>query len=786
MADETGDAARSAARDGSVLAAGAARPRGRIAVLLAWQIGALAGQVTAVWLARRDQHSLAEVFSDVSLVVAYTSALYMLTVLNLSRALRNTAVICLGVTPTLMWRANNPLMFVGFDEQLHMRTLRDIWESHRLFEPNALLEVSPRYPGLEAVATLLHQAGVPTMAAATIVILICRVVLVTVLCDAAEHLTGNARAGGLAVAVYAISPQFVAFNSAFAYQTMALPLALAAVSLIARARRSPTPLPFLAGATVCLAAVALTHHVTSFLTAAFLLLWTFFERKPGRMWVAYGACASIAAALIWAIVQRQLLTDYFGPIARDVGAQFRGGERRQLFKDSAGTAARSVDTYLLLYYAAVLCLVVGTLLLLAYSWWRKGEHHLRWGPHFLMVLLAGSIPVLLAARVVPKGGELFDRSSSFLFLPLSILFAGYVTRLWWRDDHPHFTSGEHRRIEVVRAVSLVLAGAAFLGGYVLGSGPNWARLPGPYMVAADPRSMDAEVLAATAWADENLPAGSRISADRVGSVLLSSRSGLWPVMQGPEGIDAPALYVAKNWGAGQSNSAAAMQLRYLYVDLRLATEKPHFGSYFYAGETGGGQQYTERQLTKFDKVPGIALVYRHGPVSIYDLKPLGIPTVRTGWFQPTPQVRLTTQLAVGLLTGLFIAAVMRSRLAPAVRGTWRRSRRAWGPALTVAVVLSAACLISVLALLTGVWLTPVTLLSIALVLILADHRAVCGLLRRGAAGIPRGVLRTAALTALPLAVLLGLAARDAATGNVVEVDQILDDPAAVHQPGKGG
>lgn len=784
MADDIGSAERSAERGADVLAALSPVRRGRVAVLIVWQLAALGGQVTAVWLARRDQHSVAEVISDTSLVVAYVSALYMLTVYNLTRALRNTAVICLGVTPTLMWRANNPLLFIGFDEQLHMRTLRDIVESHSLFKPNALLEVSPRYPGLEAVTTLLHQVGIPTMVAATVVILICRVVLVTVLCDATEQLTGNARAGGIAVAVYALSPQFVAFNSAFAYQTMALPLALAAVSLIARARRSAAPLPFLAGATVCLGAVALTHHVTSFLTAAFLLVWMLFERPPGRIWVAYGACAAIASTLLWAIVQRQLLTDYFGPIARDIGSQFRGGERRELFKDSAGTAARTADTYLLLYYAAVLCLIVATLLLLAYRWWRSGRHDLRWGPHLLMVLLAGSIPVALAARVVPKGGELFDRSSSFLFFALSVLLASYVTRLQWHKDDDHFSAAEHRRLERLRAMTLVLAGVAFLGGYVLGSGPNWARLPGPYMVAADPRSMDAEVLAATTWADKNLPAGSRIAADRVGSALLSSRSGLWPVMQGPDDIDAPALYVAKNWGPGQTDSAAAMQLRYLYVDLRLADEKPHFGSYFYDGESGGGKQYTVRQLTKFEKVPGIDLVYQHGPISIYDLKPLGFPSVRTGWFGPTPQVRTTTQLAVGLLIGLLLAAAMRSRLGPVLRGTWRRSCRVWGPALTGAVVLSAACLISVLMVLTGVWLTPLTFLSAVAVIVLTNYRAVVQWLRRGAARIPRSALRTAGLTALPLGVILGLAAWDASTEYVFDVRKILEDPAAVHLSSK--
>lgn len=767
-------------RAGLVITERVPRQRGRVRTLLAWQLGGLAGQVAAVCLARADHRAVAELLSDLSLAVVYGSAMWTLTVLHLSRTARNAAVVALGITPTLMWRATNPLLFTGFDEQLHMRTLGDILSSHTLFQANPLLEVSPRYPGLEVLTTLVHQLGIPAMASAFIVILICRLLLVTVLCDAVEQLTGSARAGGLAVGIYALSPQFVFFNAQFAYQTLAIPLALAAVSMIVRARRSEHPLPLLAGASVCLFAVAVTHHVTSFLTAAFLVIWTIAERRHARLWVAYGACAAIASTFIWAIVQRQLLTDYFGPIIDDVGSQLRGGERRELFKDSAGTAARSVDQYLLIYYAGMLCVMVATLLLLAYRWWRGGEHHLRWGPHFLAVVMAASIPVFLAARVVPKGGELFDRSNSFLFFPLSLLMAGYIVRLWWRDDHPHYGSAEHRRMEIMRAMTILLGAVAFLGGYVLGSGPNWARLPGPYMAAADTRSMDAETLAATKWARGALPAGSRIAADRVGSVLLAAQAGVWPVMKGPDGTDAPALYVAKNWGQAETDLAAAMQLRYLYVDRRLADEKPHFGSYFFQGETGGGQQLTARQLTKFDRVPGIEVVYRHGPVSIYDLKGLGIPELRSGWYQPTPQVRATAQVAVGLVVGLLLAAVMRGRLGTRIRQTWARSRAAWGPALTGAVVVAGACLTSVLLLLAGVWLTPLTFLSAGGVLALTHYRALRNLLRDSVSRVGPDAFKVAGLAGVSFGAIAAVAVLNAASEDIVKVRQILDDPTAIH------
>ncbi len=782
MVDESGGARRESSAVRDDLWASPERPahgRSGPVPIIVWQICALAGQVAAVALARQGHRTVAEFLSDLSLAAAYGRALWALTAAHLDRATRNTAVICLGVTPTLIWRATNPLLFTGFDEQLHMRTLGDILSSHRLFEANPLLEVSPRYPGLEALATLVHQCGIPTMASAFLVIIACRVVLVTVLCDAVEQMSGSPRAGGLAVAIYALSSQFVFFNSQFAYQTLALPLALGSVSFLARARKSDSPLPLLGGATLCLLGVGVTHHVTSFLTAAFLVVWALAEPGRGRSWALYGACAALASTLSWAIVQRNLLSDYFSPIFDDVRAQFVSGARRAIFKDSAGTAARSMDQYLLLYYAGMLCLIVLAVVILAYR-----ERHLRWGPLLIVALMSGSIPLLLAARVVPKGGELYDRSNSFLFFPFSLYVASFMAWFWWREPH-QYGFRQHRKAMGVRLVGIVLAAGAFLGGYVLGSGPNWARLPGPYMPAADTRSIDAELLAAAKWARTAIPAGSRIAADRVSSDILAAQAGLWPVMKGPGDIDAPALYVAKNWGQTETDMAAAMRLRFLYVDKRLASELPHFGSYFFDGETGSGQQLTIGQLTKFDTVPGISVVYRHGPATIYDLKGLGLPELRSGWFEPTPVVRVSTQLAIGLSCGFLIAAVRRSRLWPRIAQEGRVFRATSGPALTGAALLAAACLTSVAMLFSGVWLTPLTIYSALGVVVLTNLGATVSLVRRTLGRVPRRALRTGVLLAVPLALIVAASMRDAATEDIIKVRQILNDPAAVHVPPAG-
>ena len=750
--------------------------------LILWQLAALAGQVAAVCLARAGHRDIANFLTNVSFAVAYGSVMWALIRPQLSRTERNLAVACIAVTPTLMWRANDPLLFTNYDEQLHMRTLMNIVEGRTVFGPNPLLQVSARYPGLEAITAMVHQFGLPVMAAATLVIFIARLALVAVLCSTVEYLTRSTRAGGIAVAIYALSPQFITFNSMFAYQTVGLPLALAAVSLIARARRSDDPFPLYLGAGVCLLALAMTHHVLSFGTAVFLIVWTLFEKGRARLSVLYGALAALAATLTWAAIQSRLLRGYLEPIFDDYWLKIVTGERRRLFQEGSKAASSPLsDRIFLIYYAAALSLTVAALVLSTLR--MRRERPLR-GPDLLLLLLTVSIPGLCAAFLLPKGGELFCRSSSLLFIPLSLLVADHAIRHFWPQEAPASQVPARvparRHSPAVRLAAVTLLAAAFVGGFVLGSGPIWSRLPGPYMVAADPRSMDAETLAAADWARETLPRDSRIAADRVAALLLASRGMLWPVMQGPGEVDTAALYFAPRWGRNQTDMARVMRLRYLYVDRRMEGQHAAYGFHFYNGDSGRGRVLTEGQLTKFDSVPGIELVYRHGPVSIYDLKQLGISGSGNGRLASArPKPAAAQQLALGAAFGMLFSAFGRSRLWPRILARAEALYRTTGPPLALAIALASGCLAAIVMLLVGAWPTQLIALSAAVVVVATNPRRVLSGLRLLSAKMTRQRLRVAAVVGIPLVMILGVAVLNAADEVHNRVQEILHQPVSV-------
>ncbi len=168
----------------------------------------------------------------ISQIGTFAAFATLLLAVRMSERTRMLVVTLTGAVPTLLYRATDLVSYIGFDEHLHARTLRDVAGGAPLFSPNPLLEVSAYYPGLETSTALLSGlTGLPTLAVAHVVVLSCRVLLVLVIYAIAKALTHSPRTASLAVLFYACCPQFFFFNSQFAYQTMALSIGVGTVTM---------------------------------------------------------------------------------------------------------------------------------------------------------------------------------------------------------------------------------------------------------------------------------------------------------------------------------------------------------------------------------------------------------------------------------------------------------------------------------------------------------------------------------------------------------------------------
>jgi len=619
-----------------------------------------------------------------------------------SRYERARVSLVLGVGLLVAYVLRSPLLLDGFDELLHGATLSQLMAGHSLLVSNTALPVSSYYPALELLTSAVKWiTGLPVGLAQLFVLFAVRVVLVLAVFLVTERVGGSARAGGVGVLVYAANPQFYSFDAQYGYETLALGFAAAAVYLLISATRAASPTTGSAHpggvastggivtaaekadararrcrkgldiglALACLAALAVTHHLTSWLTVLFLLVVGAGLDRTGRLGAArvmrFAAISAFLLAGDWTILVGKRIWNYLDPIfhAALTGAATALGQLhtdRQLFHSAAGAGAAPKWEIVVMLAAAVgWCLLLVPAALSAILDHTVRGRSLRW----IAVAVAAGFPLALLASVSSASSEVGARATTFIFFGMAV-----VVGAWFASSR--FMRTRHRlwRVPVVAVASV-----CFLGMMIFGSGPDWSFVPGRYLVGADQRSVGAPSIAVAEWVATHVPTGTHVAADRVTGALLADLGHVEPVTAIGGLVNAGPLFFDPSIGHYETSLIRKAQVRYIVVDDRLASGLPKFGTYVEPGEAPTPKRLTLEELRKYDSVPGVRLVYDNGPIQVYDLSALlGAPAPMTGPLLPssasaTNVVVLLAAVGVSVLIGVRMRR--RRRGAPFAEGS---------------------------------------------------------------------------------------------------------------------
>ncbi len=567
------------------------------------------------------------------ITVFATSAIRLLRA-GTSRQERLRVSVLLGVALYFCFELTQISAVREFDELLHLRTLLDLQATGHVFTPHPGLPVSPRFPGLELLTNAVVQLlGVPNQVAVIGIVLLARFLLVYGLFLLIERLSRSAYAAGVGVAIYSCSPQFFFFNAQFAYQSLAIALTVLLLLIVVDRPRYGR---VTAGILIVMTwvALSLTHHITSWIAVVLLAGWTLCafarrDRSDGKA-LAGITLIGLLTVVSWALVSISMLSDYLGPVLSEsfhqAGNVASGqAKSRKMFTDSAGTATPTWQIITLL----------GSTLLWSVSIFPVGPFRFR--PvtdsrhatlYRLLRLMHLLFPLTVIGTVAPRTAELSTRLSTFIYLGLAAVLGLTITR--------YLTTRRTTRAAHLVRLTTALAVFVFVGGTVLGSGADWSRMPGPYLVIADGRSIDPYVVAATDWANTRLPPGSRVAGDRETGVRLMSIGHQWLVTSLGSGASAAPLYFGSTIGDYERTVMTTGRIQYVIVDTRLADGLPHETFYAENGEAPVGTQLTRAMLAKFDTQPGSVKVYDNGPVKIYDVKALWLPATTPSTAAPRP------------------------------------------------------------------------------------------------------------------------------------------------------
>ena len=154
-----------------------------------------------------------------------------------------------------------------------------------------------------------------------------------------EHFTDSPRMAGIAAVLYMANPGYLFFDMNYAYESLALPLAVFVLFAVARRSKAPTSQRLGLNVVILLGlgAVVVTHHLTSFFLVAFLLLWTvillilkaiaFVRRnRPHRDRIGpspgWAAIAGLVIAFIWLTYTGDRAVGYLLPHLQNTAQQF--------------------------------------------------------------------------------------------------------------------------------------------------------------------------------------------------------------------------------------------------------------------------------------------------------------------------------------------------------------------------------------------------------------------------------------------------------------------------------
>lgn len=560
----------------------------------------------------RSMHSSSQTLFWIGLVIVYAPIVARLAHTSPRRSERVLLVTLLGAALYLVKVFLDPFGFTSADELVHAPNAEAMLHTHHLFHANAILAVTPSYPGLESVtAALSGLSGLTTFGAGLIVIGLARLLICVALFLLVERILGSSRAAGLAVAVYAANSNFVFFSAQFSYESLALPLLVVVLFAYAEWRSSTGPLRrfYAIAAFLVIFAVVTTHHLTSYALAVALVavaivyrLMNVRDGSPTRF-----AAFSLAAAVAWLLVVGHATVGYLSPVVTraftSVVHTITGeAAPRQLFAPS-GSASAPVGLWPIGRAIALLGVAV---LVILYPFgllqiWRR----YRRDPFAIVVAVGGGLVfATYVLRFAPDAWETANRSTEFLFLGLALALPLALIRLGERLGERAF----------VVAVATALT-VAFCGGVISGWTPS-LRLSQPYDIAVNGTTVPPEGRAMATWADETLGQGRRYAAPAADARLLNTYAdGQAHAGQGPDFNDILQTPTLVSW---QLPLLHKYRIRYVVVDRRHRAFDNLAGYYF--GFRSGPHRDSKLPAAVVRKWRSFNRVYDSGNIVVFDLK----------------------------------------------------------------------------------------------------------------------------------------------------------------------
>jgi hypothetical protein len=576
--------------------------------------------------------------------------------------------------PKLLRNPSQPLFH---DEIAHWRQSANLAASGQLFQPDPLIGIIGKFPGLHiVVATISDVSGLSVWRSAVVLLLIAHVTALLGAVALGEAVLGSLRAGTVVALIYSFNSSFMYFDTQLGYESLAIVLfiwCLFCVAKLQNARTRRGRLAWTAAAAALGCGVVPIHHLTSLILVLALAVVSI-ATAVRRRWqdapagvlaptLAVTGLVAVSAGLWIALVAPDTvsyLSPYFGSGLSQLTHLFSGsGGGRTLFSASTEPSYERLAAFASPLIVGVLALA-GLLVLRRRA--RAGrarhtgpssgdawsQHMADWPPTRIGLGLFGllyfpSVPFIL----VSSGAEGARRSWAFTYLGLAILItpvvlglidstgllekATWLNRTRWLDP-ARWRARAGRRVTAVAA--LAASCVLLIGNVAAGLNEDY-RFPGPYVFGSDTRSITPELVGTADWFGQHIGTNQLIVTDRYTGLAFVREADAWTAAPSA-GFPTYDLYFHDGRPPGSLvQELSSSHYAYLVIDRRMATELPAIGVFFEPDEPFA---YTSRDpitvgaLAQYENYPWTTLLYQSDDYAIYrfDFGAIGAHATGTG------------------------------------------------------------------------------------------------------------------------------------------------------------
>jgi len=546
------------------------------------------------------------------------------------------ALAMFGAVTWLPYLLRSPQRLIFSDERFHQDIFLRIAEQGHTALPITMFPLPGGFPGLED-ATLALMAGTGLSADLTIRVMTLAIhMLIPMIAYLGARGVGLGRRGSfLAALIYGSNTSYFFFHSVFSYESLGILLFLSVWALIGLSRgwprgqlrrlrharpKNPLPTvkitmpadrdrrPLVAVAIPLIAAVAVTHHLSSYIlliSLAVAFLSAVFLGATAAKGIRYLLIGSVLSTAAWFLLTADTLIPYLvGTLTDRVQAIIQVfSEQLQPRPLFANTDVPIIERLIAFGYPPlVFLLCIGGLIVI----WRERRRSTYWLP---MALIGPIAWMVTTPAVITPSGEIAYRSWPFLFLGV----AAFASRALMA-----ITSRAARRWSISPGIlQFAAVGVLLCGGFIIGDNQAGRFPTTDPVTAAGPGNATDEVVAAATWL-RTVAGENHVLATDVGTSVTFATAGRerivrwqsWIPFVTPDPADiAPYLF--------------ANGVEYVVVDRQIAHLPPRYAGYFgkpaIPAELDPGVPFPSTLLGRFDSVPELERIYDNGRIVIYRL-----------------------------------------------------------------------------------------------------------------------------------------------------------------------